>query len=142
MSGAFVDRDATVTVRLEECLCPGTPHADGDSVELRAELDLSSGLRIVAEIAEDREGAAIERLGRAYLRAGIVAWSFLDENGKPVPVTGENVGRLRWSAGLYTLADRASDLYGEAVLSPLAARVRESSQSGPSADSTSRTPGS
>lgn len=142
MSGWFVDETSTVSVDLDECLCPGSPHGSGDRVELRAELDLRSGLAIIAEIADDSDASPVERLGRAYLRAGIVAWTFVDATGSPVPVTDSNISRLRWTAGLYTLADRAAALYGEAVLSPLAKRVSGSSQNGRSDDSTSPIPAS
>lgn len=139
MTGWFVDDAAPVAVGLGECLCPGSPHADGDSVLLRAYLDLSTGMSVIAEIAQTDGVGAIERLGRAYLRAGIVGWTFVDGDGAPVPVTPQAIDRLRWSAGTYQLADRAAELYGEALLSPLAQRVAASSPNGQSAGSTSAT---
>lgn len=142
MSGWFTDAGRTVKVELGECLCPGTPHPDGDSVELNAELDLKAGFGVVTALAEEGDGSAVERLGRAYLKAGIVSWTFVEEGGAPVPVTPENIDRLRWSGGTYLLADRAADLYGEAILSPLVRRVSASSPNGRSAGSTSPTRGS
>jgi hypothetical protein len=133
----FIQENSLVSVSLGECLCPGTPHKGGDEVHLRGELDLTTGMALIANIAQGDSDNAIERLGRAYLRAGIAAWTFVDESGIPVPVNETNIGRLRWTAGTYALADRAAELYGDALLSPLAQRVSGSSPNGASEDSTS-----
>lgn len=138
MTGWFAD-DATIPVPLEECLCPGTPHEGGDVIELRAELSVDGGLAVLAEMTGDAKGSVVERLGRAYLRYGIAAWTFVDDAGEAIPVTQERIARLRWTGGLYRVADRAATLYGEAVLAPLAVRGNGSSPNGRSVGSTSRT---
>jgi len=140
VSGWLLDGD-TVEVRLEECLCPGTPHPDGDTVQLRAELGLDGGLAVLAAMTQDTDAPVIERLGRAYLRHGVLSWTFVDERGTPVPVSAATIQRLRWSAGVLRLADRAAALYGEAVLVPLGIAGNGSSQSGQSDDATSPIPG-
>jgi len=136
----FLSERAPVAVPLGECQCPGAPHAGGDTVYLRAELDAAGGLGVVATFTSGDSDALIERMGRAYLIAGIVDWTFTDEAGAKVPVTHDNIRRLRWTASTLTLANAASDLYGEAVLSPLVQTASASSPSGPSDGSTSPTP--
>lgn len=138
----FLSERAPVAVPLGECLCPGTPHAGGDTVYLRAELDLAGGLAVIAAMSSGEGEALIERMGRAYLLAGIASWTFLDEAGVPVPATRENIDRLRWSAATLAIANAAADLYGEAVLDPLVETANASSPSGPSDASTSATPDS
>lgn len=138
MSGWFAE-DRTISVELGECLCPGTPHSTGDVVELRSELDLDGGLAVLSEFTSESKTSIVERLGRAYLRWGVSSWTFVDENGAPIPVTPERISRLRWSGAVYRLADRAAELYGEAVLNPLVNRESGSSPSGRSDDSTSPT---
>ncbi len=143
-SGWFVGDDAPLPVAVGECLCPGSPHHDGDTIWLRPELDAGGGFAVTIAMQGDPENLT-ERLGRAYLAAGIVEWTFLDSAGVPVPVTRANIRRLRWSGPIYTVADRASDLYGSAVLDPLVAASRRliqangSSPSGPMASPTSAT---
>jgi hypothetical protein len=136
----FLVREGTVPVELGECLCPGTPHPNGDVVELRKEISLEGGLAVIAEFTSDTKTSIVERLGRVYLRVGIASWTFVDEDGAPIPASPENIARLRWTAGIYVLADRAADLYGEEILAPLARRESGSSPSGPSDDSTSPIP--
>ena len=70
----FTSND-TIPVRLAECLCPGTPHPDGDVIEIRSELDLRAGLAVYARIAADDAGNLAENLARAWLRATCRTWS-------------------------------------------------------------------
>ena len=121
--GWFVSGDEPTPVALGECLCPGTPHPDGDTVWLRPELDVGSGFAVTVAMTGESDGLT-ERLGRAYLEAGISSWTFLDGAGQPVPCTRANIRRMRWNGSTYRLADMAADLYGSAVLDPLVARSR------------------
>ena len=134
--------EARVAVDLGECRCPGTPHDGGDTVWLRQELGVDGGFAIIGIIATPDDTPLIERLGRAYLRHGIVDWTLCDSGGAKVPCTPENIDRLAWSGPLLAIANKASDLYGEAVLGPLAQTASESSPSGQSDASTSQTPAS
>lgn len=142
--GWFVGDDEPITVAVGECLCPGTPHPDGDTISLRPELDAGGGFAATLAMQGDPDNIT-ERLGRAYLAAGIVGWTFLDAAGQPVPVTRANVRRLRWNGGVYSVADKAADLYGNAVLDPLIAASQRlipangSSPTGPMARPTSAT---
>ncbi len=120
--GWFVGDDEPIPVAVG-CFCPGAPHPDGDTVYLRPELDAGGGFAVTLAMQGDAE-TLTERLGRAYLEAGIVDWTFVDAAGAPVPVTRRMIRRLRWNQAMYTLADRASDLYGSAVLDPLVAAAK------------------
>lgn len=144
--GWFVESTEPVAVPVGECLCPGAPHSDGDTVFLRPELDPGGGMAVMRVAATgDGDTASIEeRLGRAYLVWGIVSWTFVDEEGKPVPCTRENIRKLRWNDATYAIADKASDLYGDA-LDPLVTAVNRlalttsSSRNGRTTPPTSRT---
>lgn len=138
----FVEGKEDIAVALGACLCPGTPHGDGDTVYLRAELDYAGGLLVLSAMTGESEEPLIARLSKAYLLAGIASWSFLDGEGKPVPASHANISRLAWNGPAMTIANAAADLYGEAVLGPLGLTASESSPSGQSDDSTSPIPSS
>lgn len=138
----FLSERAPVAVPLGECQCPGAPHAGGDTVYLRAELDVAGGLAVIAAMSSGDGEALLEKIGRAYLIFGIADWTFTDEAGAKVPASRANIERLRWSPATLAVANAAADLYAEAVLGPLAQTASESSPSGPSDASTSQTPAS
>lgn len=135
--GWFLSGAAPVPVSVA-CLCPGMPHPDGDTVYLRAELDAPGGFGVTVAMQGPVDGLE-ERMGRAYLVAGIESWTFLDSDGKTVPCDREHIRRLAWTQATYELADKASDLYGKAVLDPLVAAVSSSLRAGPTAVTTSAT---
>lgn len=85
MNGNFVS-DATVTVVLGECRCPGTPH-DEDTAEVVEELPWDA----LVELGTLDGVAAYRHLVLAALRS----WSLVDDEGQPVPVEATTVGRLR-----------------------------------------------
>lgn len=96
-----------------------------------------------AMLAGRESGDVQAALGLAYLRHGIVAWTFTDAERKPIPVTPEAIEELLpWASGGYEVADRADDLYGVTVTAPL---LRRRSASPPPTDddsSTGRNPSS
>lgn len=139
-----------VLVPVGACRCPGTPHTDGDWVELRPSPTIDIGSAIyaaVANVGDDPVQLQVE-MTRAYLRFGIAAWSFTDELGAPIPIQprrpefGDVISRLLpFGAGGFEVADRADDLYSEEVLRPLMTRLsRMPSPAGRMAGSTSATP--
>jgi len=139
-----------VLVPVGACRCPGTPHGDGDWVELRPSPTIDIGSAIyaaVANVGDDPVQLQVE-MTRAFLRFGIVAWSFTDELGAPIPIRprstdfGEVISRLLpFSDGGFTVADRADDLYSEEVLRPLMTRLSlMRSRDGRTVGSTSPTP--
>ena len=139
-----------VLVPVGACRCPGTPHGDGDWVELRPSPTIDIGSAVyaaVANVGDDPVQLQVE-MTRAYLRFGIAAWSFTDEHGSPIPIQprrpefGDVISRLLpFGAGGYDVADRADSLYSEEVLRPLMTRLsRMPSPAGRMAGSTSATP--
>ena len=139
-----------VLVPVGACRCPGTPHTDGDWVELRPSPTIDIGSAIyaaVANVGDDPVQLQVE-MTRAFLRFGIVAWSFTDERGDPVPIRprstdfGDVISRLLpFSDGGFLVADRADELYSEEVLRPLMTRLSlMRSQGGQTVGSTSPTP--
>ena len=131
-------------VTFEGCRCPGAPHRDGDWVEVVERVPIELG---AAALVAGREGgsdpAAIEGLmARAFLRFGIDRWSFVDESGDPVAVDWEAIGRLLPFEDAYRVADLVGELHTGTILRPLLARSSTPSPDGPTADSTSASPGS
>jgi hypothetical protein len=65
-----------------------------------------------------------ERLTEIWLRVCVVEWTFLDDEGGPIPLTPDNVVRaLPYGRGGREVADKADDLYATSVLAPLAAQL-------------------
>lgn len=139
-----------VLVPVGACRCPGTPHGDGDWVELRPSPTIDIGSAVyaaVANVGDDPVQLQVE-MTRAFLRFGIVAWSFTDDRGEPIPIQprrpdfGDVISRLLpFTDGGFLVADRADDLYSEEVLRPLMTRLSSMrSQGGQTVGSTSPTP--
>lgn len=82
---AFVQPDATEDFALSECHCPGTPH-DHDTVTLRTEFAYAD-LMALGKVHTDlgRIDPLAERA--KLLEIGIRGWSFVDDEGEPVPVS-------------------------------------------------------
>lgn len=134
---SWFDSDEPIAVDLAECLCPGAPH-DHDTVWLRAALGPDAGLAamlVIRESNSDPEELEV-RLGRVFLRFGIVRWTFVDDTGQVLPVNRDLIAKLPWSA-VYPLANKASDLYSQDLLRPLVAAASKSSRNGHTARSTS-----
>lgn len=82
---AFVDPEATRVVDLPACFCPGTPH-ERDTVTIRSEYGYGDVLELArVHTATGRIDPLAERA--KLLELGIVAWSFLDAKGEPIPVS-------------------------------------------------------
>lgn len=91
---------------------------------LAAEASLTMGLRANGAIAKaDNDPAMLEiLLGRVFIEEGITGWTFEDEDG-PIAVTPQSIERLLpWTKGGSLVAEKANDLYGEAILAPLVTR--------------------
>jgi len=133
-----------VAVNVGPCRCIGgaddPPHPDGDVVYLAPEPSLSLGLAANGAIAAAGDDPArLEvTLGRVFIDMGIVDWTFTDADGDPEPITPATIDRLLpWGRGGSAVAERANDLYAEAILRPLLERSQNSSQPGRTNDSTS-----
>jgi hypothetical protein len=143
-----LDVEEPVSVRIGDCLCANTPHDDGDFVLLAPQLSLDGGLSASGALASwdpTQQGHGdrirLEReLGLSMISGGVIGWNFLDDAGKPIPVTPENIVRaLPWDKGGRIVAERANDLYGPAVLAPLVEALRKLSSNGQTGSSTSAT---
>lgn len=132
----FVNGDS-ITVNVGECQCPGAPHEDGDTVQLRPRLTIAGGLAALAAITENTEETRTVAMGRTFLEHGICGWNLQDDHGAAVAVTPATIAQLDWETTGYLLADKAADLYGGSVLGPLVRQVEASSPSGPTEPSTS-----
>src|SRR5436190_2313140 len=119
---------ALVPVPIGVCPCPGTPHEDGDIVYLAPVLSTPGGMAASAAIREGMSDPVLfaERLGVIWLRHGIRSWTFLDEEGDPVPVSSEAADDLLpWAKGGRLVADKADDLYAQDVLAPFLEAVEQ-----------------
>lgn len=118
---------APVRVRVSDCCCPDTPHADGDFVTLHPKLTVEAGLAASASMGNLRRGdSPVTAVMTAILPHVIAEWDFLDaETGLPIPVSPEAVTEaLPWDAGGKEVADRAVDLYiGALSGTPLPSRA-------------------
>jgi hypothetical protein len=131
-----------VKVKVRECL-DGTHNGEGDWVALAPKLSLEGGLaaeqdlREVASIKDDGErGDAIQRRWVVtFVRYGAKDWN-LHENGDDLPFSTdallEDYGLAR------PVADKAADLYSDAVLRPFLNRLQERSPTGRTGATTSK----
>ena len=126
-----------IPVRVRDCACPATPHTepdpvtglDGDVVFLLPALSLEGGAAAELDLMEsqgmaDRERATRWLLARwtsTYVRYGAVAWNWtrLDENGRPEPLPFDVEALLSDYRVSKEVANKANELYSEAVLGPL-----------------------
>lgn len=113
-------------VRFRDCQCPGTPHAEGDTVTLRPRLSFDQNVAALQAILE--AGGKAAAAWPIYAFDGPEAWNLVDANGRPLPLTREALEALDW-ADQYEIADAADTIYGGQVLAPLLRRMKESSES-------------
>lgn len=141
-----LDRPDDIPVQLDYCPCEGTPHPDGDIVYLHAELSAPAGIRARSFFAAAMTGSlepvdVEERIAELWLSIGVSRWTFLTDDGKPIPVTPENVVRaLPYGKGGREVADMADDLYVASVTAPLLAKLQALSPPGRTPSSRPATP--
>jgi hypothetical protein len=124
-----------------ECPCAGTPH-QSDKVTFRRVLSLAGGLAAITAMREAARGdGELDQLTLAthvfpvFLAHAIESWTFLGEDGNPLPIpAGDDV--LPFGTK-YLIADAADDLFGEEVTRPLAGMIRRSLPAGRTGRSTS-----
>lgn len=120
-------------VRVKDC----DRHPDGHSVFLAPTLGLDGGIR--AEQALFASKGDLDELMRLWLpifvRYGAKSWDLCDEDGEPLPfdidVLLEDFTLAR------PVADKAADLYREAILNPFRARQQTRSPTSPTTATTS-----
>jgi hypothetical protein len=136
-----------VQVRVRDCPT-GLHNGEGDWVLLAPTLSLEGGLtaeddlRIVtAEHTDARErGMALQRRWAiTFVRHGAQGWNLHDEDGTELPF---DVGALLDDYGIARpVADKAADLYSEAVLRPFQTLLAARSPTGATEATTSARPG-
>lgn len=132
-------------VRVRDCECPGKPHnGEGDWVLLAPTLSLEGGLAaeqdlrdINTEFSDAERGQVIQRRWVVtFLRYGLRGWNLLDDDGEPLPFDLQQV--LDDYGFARPIADRAADLYSDAVLRPFLTRLQTRSPTGPTTVTTSK----
>ena len=132
-------------VKVRECPT-GLHNGEGDWVALAPRLSLEGGLaaeqdlREVANIAnpDERSDAIQRRWVVTFVKHGAKAWNFHDEEGNDLPF---DVAELLADYSLgRPVADKAADLYSDAVLRPFLARLATRSPTGRTAGTTSKAP--
>lgn len=136
-----------VEVDLGPCECPDTPHPEGDKAWLRPRLTPGGGMEatyILTTAHQNGEAVTARLLGMCFLTDGLMRWTLLDDDGKPIPANEETLasGALDWDTTLAPIAEKADTLYAESVLRPLLARLPRRSRNGQTAASTSPNPAS
>ena len=134
------------------CVCPGTPHKSGDTVQLKPKLSLMGGaivqgVVVAANRKANEEGRPLDAgmatalIAEQYLLHGVHSWSLVDQLGKPLPVHADTIRSALlddFSVGSI-VAEKADALYMEAVIAPLLAPASNSSPPRPITGSTSAT---
>ena len=109
------------------------PIGEHDWVRLAPRLSLTAGAGVMAAIrgAESTESEVEAAISAAFLRHGIVEWSFKDADGKPVPITNATINdRLDWATA-HDVAEKCNELYAADLFRPLVSRMAKSSPTGP-----------
>lgn len=130
-----------VAVRVRDCACPDGGHEEGDVVFLAPTPSLRLGLEAQRDIRESLGDGSLlaEKWLVTFVRHGAIGWNFNDEDG-PIPFDVEAV--LADYSIAQPVAEKADELYGEAVTRPLLDRLRSISRRGPTDASMSPTNGS
>lgn len=123
-----------VPVRVRDCACPETPHAEeGDIVWLAPKVSLDLGIAAQqALIQANGDASVLTRLWMAaFVRHGARGANFLE------PFDAEALLEDFELSG--PVAEAANDLYSEVLLRPLGITPSKPSRGGPTGRSTSRT---
>lgn len=136
---SVLDTPPPVAVEVGACRCEGSPHEGGDIVYLHAEAPPEMGLAAYSAIqTASGQEETFTRLFMVFLRYGVADWTFVDDEGRPIPVTADNISvALPWGKGGSEVANKAAELYQEAVLRPLVSPPPTSSRVTPIRGSTS-----
>ena len=100
----FVDSNATRTIPVGPCDCPGTPH-EADEAVIRERLGYGSLLHIGSAPTEEEAKVLL-------LMQALVSWNFLGADGKPVPVARESIEALE-AATARTISEAVDDVVSE-----------------------------
>lgn len=146
---------APVVYRARGCACPNTPHADGDTVTINANLTLAAGLTAEQQLLEvfarhPIDDAAPEAQKEAvgtrrslelrplwfetFIRHQTVGWNLTDQGGRPVPFRVDDL--LTQYDLARPVGDYLADRFASVVLAPFLTEPVERSPTGPMDDST------
>lgn len=128
-----------IPVRVRDCACPDTPHADeGDLVYLLPRLPLDGGITAEQQLREfNGDASAMLRAWTdTFVRFGAKGWNLLDADGDPVPFDVDVI-IADWAVAR-PVADKASDLYSESVMAPFRKPPQTRSPTGRTGPTTSR----
>jgi hypothetical protein len=127
-----------VPVRVRDCACPDSPHADGDIVYLAPVLDIDGGTEAESDVVDAAGDARKMKrlLLRTFVTYGAKGWNLVDAEGAPVPFDVEPI-LADWSVARI-VADKAADLYTDMVVAPFEMALQARSPTGPTAPTTSR----
>lgn len=80
----FIDRNRTERREIGPCECPGKPH-ETDYINVRVRLSYPDQLHLADSYAQ----GAVEGMWSLF-NLRVASWNFLDERGKPVPLSRAN----------------------------------------------------
>ncbi|HUT76769.1 MAG TPA: hypothetical protein VM285_03730 [Polyangia bacterium] len=129
----FADLNATDTVDLGECLCPGAPH-ESDWARVRTQLSAQEITSLAGADTIDSEGIA------GALAAFIPEWNLLGPNGEPWPPSADSLVALM-PPTLQALVAAISRAVEESSVLPNRSGARSVASSRASASTRRRTPG-
>jgi len=141
---------STEFVRVRDCACPDSPHAEeGDGVLISATLPAEGGIEAEQQMTEAQEqlrrgllspDAFGDHLTRKWLitfvRYGAQGWNLVDEEGSPVPFDIDDL--LADWAFARPVALRAGELYQASVAAPFQTAPAKPSRNGRTRATTSR----
>lgn len=108
-------------VPLGACQCPGTPHPDGDWVEMYPRLDMKRAMAVLSRAAGDDEELIAFALVQGYARFGIEDWNLANGEGKKLELNAVNLQRFsEEDPRSLAVGSRGDDLYSQATIVPLA----------------------
>ena len=129
-----------VAVRVRDCACPDSPHAEeGDIVYLAPTLSMDGGILAEQQVNQAAgDGDLLTRLWlKTFLEHGAIGWNLLDEEGGEVPFD-LSVILADWTLAR-PVGDAAAGLYADAVIAPFQTASPSKSPTGRTPRGTSRT---
>ena len=132
-----------VIVKVRECPT-GLHNGEGDWVALAPTLSLEGGLAAEQDLRDvnlqypegERENAIQRRWIVTFTKYGAKAWNFHDEDDAPLPFSTQAI--LDDYSIARAIADKAADLYTDAVLRPFLERLATRSPTGRTTATTSK----
>ncbi len=131
-----------IRVPIGPCACDGTPHADGDYVELRPKLGMARAMAVIQGATFNDIKVAEMQLAIGYARFGIADWNLSNGDGKKQELDGEHLQAFAEDDPRALLvAMKGDSLYADEVLAPLLIVGGVSSPTTPTTVATSATNG-